>query len=609
MLVLHYTSRTHDDKDGEHAFFGLTGLNASAMATYFAVAKNGPQTSSDTKNPVTISPYLNQTTILTDEVMAAATAAAFDFQADSGEVMTFDCSEMLAPDGRTYADWMGEKAQTAIKIKAFNPKKEVLPLKDIFSIELSEDWGVLSSSVSTATSASTASNAGANAHMGGLTNAEINSGMMFDAGYIPKTLLHITTRHRGYNANTATPVIIDYNNNPISTSEWKKHLRGEYFTSHPGDHITPLLHNMPIKLSEETTQPILYAESAGTVSPLWESGKQYKTVTVSGSGSGARHSVLFDWRGPRLIDSMGSAGSGYEIGDTYRVFDYEYVIGVGTIDKYAFYNPITASGYATSTTYSLVGGLGSGAECTFSGVTGGRPNGNSITITNAGTGYANGDILFATGGSASDNVHIILEAVNAGLGSNYSASTTYNLQVGGVTKAQAQFEVDGGVLTKIITPLVDVGTYGYNVSQDFDVVDPAGTGSGGKVQISQAANSLFTVRVIEGITRHEDKSYRWGANGDFLLGPYGREKAYQINHLDATDSLFTAASGFRREFNWVTPTKLYVTEADSMLVYPVGDKIRFLGADTTKGIDGRVWRRTIEKSYLYGIASQTKSQV
>ena len=176
-----------------------------------------------------------------------------------------------------------------------------------------------------------------------------------------------------------------------------------------------------------------------------------------------------------------------------------------------------------------------------------------------------------------------------------------------MTKAQAQFEVDGGVLTKIITPLVDVGTYGYNVSQDFDVVDPAGTGSGGKVQISQAANSLFTVRVIEGITRHEDKSYRWGANGDFLLGPYGREKAYQINHLDATDSLFTAASGFRREFNWVTPTKLYVTEADSMLVYPVGDKIRFLGADTTKGIDGRVWRRTIEKSYLYGIASQTKS--
>jgi len=602
-LVLHYASRTHDDKDGEHAFFGLTGLNASAMANYFAVAKNGPQTSSDTKNPVTISPYLNQTTILTDELMAAATAAAFDFEADSGEVMTFDCSEMFAPDGRTYADWMGEKAQTAIKIKAFNPKKKVLPLKDMFSIELSEDWGILTSSVMTTASTSTVPDAGANVHMGGLSNDEINSGMMFDAGYIPKTLLHVTTRARGYNANTATPVVIDYNNNPINTSEWKKHLRGEYFTSHPGDHITPLLHNMPVKLSEEITQPILYAEANSGSGDLWESGKEYKTHTLTGSGSGARHSVLFDWRGPRLIDSMGSAGSGYAVGDTYGVFDYRYVIGVGTIDTYAFYNPITATGYATSTTYSLIGGLGSGAQCTFSGVTGGRPDADSITITNAGTGYANGDLLFAQGIGASDNVHIILETVSAGLGSGYSADTTYNLQVGGVTKGQAQFEVDGGVLTKIITPLVDVGTYGYSIGDNFDVVDPAAAGSGGKVQISQASSSDFTVVAIAGITRHEDKSYRWSANGDFLLGPYGREKAFQTNHLDLGDSLYNVASGFQREFNWVAPTKLYVTEADSMLVYPVGDKIRFLGADTTKGIDGRVWQRSFEKTHPYGALS------
>ena len=82
---------------------------------------------------------------------------------------------------------------------------------------------------------------------------------MFDAGYLPETLLNITTRYRGHNANTATPVIVDSNNNPINVNNWRKHLRGDYHTRYRGDHITPTFNNMPIKLVEASRGGIEFA--------------------------------------------------------------------------------------------------------------------------------------------------------------------------------------------------------------------------------------------------------------------------------------------------------------------------------------------------------------
>ena len=705
--VFQYEGRTHENKSGTHAFFGLRGLGADDIDSLFtATSKMGPQSSSDTKNPVTISPYLNQTTLVTDELIAAATNAAFEFGGDEGEVMKFDCSDMFTPDGRTYADWMGEKAQTAITIKAFNPKKKVLPLKDLFKTELSEDWGIVDSSIQTSTSASSVANAGANIHMGGLTRQEVNAGVMFDAGYLPQTLLHITTRYRGHNANTATPVIVDYNNNPLNINEWKKHLRGEYFTSNPGDHITPSFNNMPIRLREETVGPILYATANSGGMAFWEEGKEYDTATATGSGSGARHTIFFDWRGPRLTNSMISGGEGYAVGDTYRIWDYQLGVGDGAIQDVILHAPTQSNGYkaynglnpagspplpsftltnagtgivasgvydveaitgngiggrlaitiggggaiagitavresgygyqigdtikllagnqdsiitlssVVTTTYSLsatspVGAAGTGANniqliVDEVGITlAGKPSG--VQGFTAGSGYCLGDTLSIQGLGSTNDASIEVSKV-ANLGANYSASTTYNLQVGGVTKGQAQFDVDSnGALIGIKSPLIAPVSYGYGVGQSLDVVDPAGTGSGGKVKIRRVASSLFTVQIIEGIDRYENQSYRWDAGGDFFLGPYGREKAFQSYYLQAGDRYYNAATGFPREFNWVSPTKLFVTEEDSMLVQPVGDKIRFLGADTTEGIGERVWRRTTEHTQTVGVGSRTSS--
>ena len=699
-ITFHYTHRTHNNKDGEHAFYGLSGTFASNLRGYLANATMmGPDAANPTFTPVAISPYLNQTTLITDELIAAATKAAFDFAGEAGEVIPFDCSEMFAPDGRTYADWMGEKAENAIKIKAYNPKKELRSLSELFTVEVKQDWSILASSVEETPSASTVSAPGANAHMGGLTRAEINTGMNFDAGYLPNTIMQITTRYRGYNANTATPVVVDNKNNPIDVSEWRKHLRGDIFTMNKGDHITPSFHNIPIKMNHPTGRPIIRATSGGTVGggSNWEEGEDYPTHTLTGSGSGARHSVLTDWRGPRLIDSLSDAGSGYSPGDTYAIYDNTYRVGAGAITKYELENTASSLGYVgygsmaiapvitaggsqyingyydiqaltgngvggkvnvlcaspysaigsvsftagtdlggygyqhgdtvkvvggnndavltistpgtgssvSINTYSLVSegsavSLGSGASAKVN-VDIDNTNGNVIGIQSltGGSGYAIGQRFLLQGIGSSNDVVLTVTGVNAGVGSGYVASTDYELRVSGVKKGVARFTVDSaGAITGMDLPLVEDVLYGLAAGQDLDVFDHTGAGgSGGIVQVATVQSAVFTVKIIEGIVRNSELSYRW-VGDDFLLGPKGRLKSFGINRLDAGyDPLYAShGSSFSNELGWITPTKLYLTDKHSLLVHPVEDYHCFLGAETSENIE-QVWSRTIVTSW------------
>ncbi len=102
-------------------------------------------------------------------------------------------------------------------------KKSIIPLKNLFTVKLSPDYGLLSSTMD-------APAVGAN-NYGGVdvdpagANQDITT-MMYDAGYIPITLLNITTRYRGSNANTATPLLIDQTNNAVDVSDWKKAFEG-----------------------------------------------------------------------------------------------------------------------------------------------------------------------------------------------------------------------------------------------------------------------------------------------------------------------------------------------------------------------------------------------
>jgi len=250
-IVFSYTSRTHNGRGGPHTFFGLKGDDADAVvSTYFSTAaKQGPTAYNNNATPIIISPHLNQTTIVTDELIAAATAYAFTVDPNEDDQF-FDCSHLRAPDGRTYGDIMGSAAQTAIKITKFNPNKQVIPLRTMFSVSLSKDWGINASSKE---SANINASHGSDGQFGGVitTTQDLNA-LMLDCGYLPSTLLTITTRYRGYNANTATPILIDQNNNAVPTDDWQKHLRGDKFTRFEGDHITPALESHTFELDTQS---------------------------------------------------------------------------------------------------------------------------------------------------------------------------------------------------------------------------------------------------------------------------------------------------------------------------------------------------------------------
>ena len=212
-LTFYYTSRTHNNYSGSHKFFGVLGGSASHS--------NGDWY---------MSPRINFTSLLTDEVIAAAVAHAINMESttqDNIEATSFDCTDMFAPDGRTLGEW--GVSPTAIRIKARSDSK--VPLNRLFEANVAKDFGLLDG-VSTETVDS-------GTHLQGLTDADKDAGVRLDIGYIPKTVLHISTKYRGTNANTATPVLVDSQNNIVNVIDWQRNLRGDDFTDIAGDHIIP----------------------------------------------------------------------------------------------------------------------------------------------------------------------------------------------------------------------------------------------------------------------------------------------------------------------------------------------------------------------------------
>ena len=405
--VFHYSGRTHNAYDGEHGFFGLTGVEASDMSTLFdSATRKGPTSASNAAAPVIISPHLNQTTLVTDELIAAAVAHAFTIDPNNEDGEAFDCSELYAPDGRTYGEWLGDNAQTAIKIKAFNPKKTVKPLSDLFDVQLGRDFGIQSSSSETAVIISSVGS-NDNAHMGGLTQTERNNGVMFDAGYLPKTLLQINTKYFGHNANTATPILIDSNNNPVNTSDWKRHLRGEQFTRYAGDHITPALDNLPFGIAPPPNGGLVHAiRNTGHVGYNYLKDVEH-TTTVVGSSAGSTDTVVSVIPANRLqggtgnfgsIDEVIFAGHSWAVGNDFTINNWSFAV-----------NAAGSSGYAIDTTYNLTGGTGSGAQIQVT-VNGSAQVTGVASVISYGLGYAHNDSLTIAGGSADATITVTKNA-------------------------------------------------------------------------------------------------------------------------------------------------------------------------------------------------------
>ena len=217
-MTTFYTSRSHFAKAGgtsnKHFFYGVT--NATAIVT------GGPG--------LILSPRINFTCLLTDEVMAAAVEYAINSsnsEQEGVEASSFDCTHMFAPDGKTLGDW--GVSPTAIRIKTMADNKT--PLSKLFEVDITKDFGLLDGASTDA--------AVSNKHTGGLSTSEMDAGTRLDIGYIPSTILQITTKYRGANANTATPVLVDSQNNIVDTTIWQRNLRGENFIDVAGDRIIP----------------------------------------------------------------------------------------------------------------------------------------------------------------------------------------------------------------------------------------------------------------------------------------------------------------------------------------------------------------------------------
>jgi len=233
-MVLRYTSRSTNNGTGNTAqeFYGIT-TSTGGNPDVTNLSSSGEYGM--------ISPILNWTTIVTDELIAAAVEYAMGV--DPNNTSAFDCSEMYAPDGRTYREWMGEGAATAIQVHTMNEKTKVKPLKDLFSVTRDRDWGLYAGCVET------------DEAKGGLSSTQITNGVAIDCGYIPRTILNIVSNFRGEKANTPTPTLIKSDGSNVSTAEWQKHLRGEKFTAYAGDHITPCVNNPVHKATNTTPTP------------------------------------------------------------------------------------------------------------------------------------------------------------------------------------------------------------------------------------------------------------------------------------------------------------------------------------------------------------------
>ena len=208
-LPFYYTSRTHDAAGGTHKFYGVQGGGVNhANGDWY------------------LSPRINFTCLLTDEVIAAAVEHAINSPSNDADV-TFDCTNLFAPDGKKLSEW--GVSPTAIRIQTRADGKT--SMSKLFEAKLTRDWGLLDGASTDAVVASK--------HTGGLSNAEKDAGTRLDVGYIPYTLLQIETKFRGSNANTATPVLVDSQNNVVDTTTWQRNLRGDNFTDVAGDHIIP----------------------------------------------------------------------------------------------------------------------------------------------------------------------------------------------------------------------------------------------------------------------------------------------------------------------------------------------------------------------------------
>ena len=179
---------------------------------------------------------------MTDEVLAAAVTAAINMRNPNiEEGVTFDCREFFAADGRTLGEW--GVAADAIRIRAFNPKRDVEPISNFFSASIHRDMAIQSAHIEHGDIEKIGHDGTLGSSNRSATDAQIDAGLRAECGYIPHTIVQVISKGRGSNGNTSSPVLVDSSNEAVDTGTWSDNLNGARFMAYSGDHILPMVNN------------------------------------------------------------------------------------------------------------------------------------------------------------------------------------------------------------------------------------------------------------------------------------------------------------------------------------------------------------------------------
>ena len=284
--VFSYTHRTHNDRAGGHVLYGVA-----------AVSSASDYTDAVTPTPGIFNPRINWTCLLTDEILAKVVEFAINMEnpsTSSVQATSFDCSLMYAADGKTLGEW--GVAKDAIRVIGPNRKTGTPPLSRLFVAETVPDYGIQGKTREDEFSA--------DGSFASYTVAQYAENIQDDirsVGYLPETVLVIRTKYRGTNANTATPTLVDSENNTVDTTVWRDALRGTKYVSTPGDLILPKIDNPSLRLLERDAANIYNIYTSGGSVTFF---MYHALIPVSGSESSG--TPLFDAWSERRTMYLGS---------------------------------------------------------------------------------------------------------------------------------------------------------------------------------------------------------------------------------------------------------------------------------------------------------------
>ncbi len=288
----HVYSYTHRDVvSGIHYFYGVQGDDFNASQGQAAGVSTVVTTPTDFGNSATsvyirglISSCLNWTTLLTDEVLAAAITATINLSNPNVQEGTpFDCREFFAADGRTLGEWGVES--DAIRIRAFNTNRNIRPISNFFTASIHRDMSIQAAHIEHGDIEKVEHDGTLGSSNRSATDAQIDAGLRAECGYIPHTIIQIISKGRGSNANTTTPILVDSSNEAVNTDTWSKNLNGARFTAYSGDHILPMVNNPTLEINEITATDVILDSG----NELWHfvrpAGAEGAAVTDGGGAS------------------------------------------------------------------------------------------------------------------------------------------------------------------------------------------------------------------------------------------------------------------------------------------------------------------------------------